>query len=147
MFELNLPKAAIKLGNQKGKPSIWDAVRKKWLQLTPEEYVRQYFLHYLTNDLSYPASLISIERSLEVIRLAKRFDIVVYNSDGKPHILVECKAPQVKISQETLEQASAYNLTLKAPYLAVTNGLEHFYFSIDFVKNSFSRLEALPNFG
>ena len=144
MFELNLPKAEIKLENRNGKPAIWDHVRKKWLQLTPEEYVRQHFIYYLIHSLHYPASLISIERGLEVIRLARRTDIIVYDKLGMPFLLIECKAPQVPLSRLTMEQVAAYNLTTKAPYLAVTNGLQHYFFKIDFESVSFTQLEHLP---
>lgn len=146
MFELNLPKAEIKLANRNGIPSIWDQVRKKWLQLTPEEYVRQHFIHYLIHSLQYPASLISIERGLQVIQLSRRTDIVVYDNSGQPFLLIECKAPQVPLSQITMEQVSAYNLTIKAPYLAVTNGFQHYFFKIDFERASFEQLEDLPLF-
>ena len=146
MFELNLPKADVKLANRNGKPSIWDFVRKKWILLTPEEYVRQHFLHFLIQHLNYPASLVSIERGLAVMRLARRTDIVLYDRERNPHILVECKAPQVKLTKETLEQASAYNLTLKAQYLCVTNGLEHAFFKIDFEESSYEQIECLPFF-
>ncbi len=147
MFELNLPKADVKLANKNGKPSIWDLVRKKWIQLTPEEYVRQHFMNYLIEHLQYPATMISIERGLEVSRMARRSDIVVYNQERKPHILIECKAPQIRLSKDTLEQASAYNLTLKAPYLCVTNGLEHAFFRIDFETASSEQIDVLPIYG
>ena len=147
MFELNLPKAEIKLENRNGKPSIWDHVRKKWLQLTPEEYVRQHFIHYLIHSLQYPASLISVERGLQVIKLSRRTDIIVYDKAGQPFLLIECKAPQVPLSRITMEQVAAYNLTIKAPYLAVTNGFQHYFFKIDFEKASFEQLEHLPLFG
>lgn len=146
MFELNLPKAEVKLANRNGKPAIWDFVRKKWLQLTPEEYVRQHFIHYLVAHLGYPASMISIERGLAVNQLTRRSDLVVYNQAREPFILVECKAPQVKLSKDTLEQASAYNLTFKAQYLCVTNGLEHAFFEIDFAKAEFKQLDVLPRY-
>ncbi|HAR19681.1 MAG TPA: type I restriction endonuclease subunit R, partial [Cytophagales bacterium] len=114
MFKLNLPEAPLKFSNRNGKPTIWDFVRKKWLILTPEEYIRQSFLHYLMQHLHYPASLLSVERGLEVLRLSKRTDIVVYDNAGQPHILVECKAPQIKISKHALQQTSIYNLAVKA---------------------------------
>ena len=146
MFELNLPKADVKLANRNGKPAIWDFVRKKWLQLTPEEYVRQHFIHYLVAHLGYPASMISIEKGLEVNRLTRRSDIVIYIQAREPFILVECNAPQVRLSKNTLEQASAYNLTFKAQYLCVTNGLEHAFFEIDFEKSEFKQLDVLPRY-
>jgi hypothetical protein len=147
MLELNLPKAEIKLENRNGMPSIWDHVRKKWLQLTPEEYVRQHFIHFLISTHKYPASMISVEKGLDVLRLAKRTDIVVYDNSGAPFLLIECKAPQVTIDQWTLEQVSAYNLTLKAPYVAVTNGLRHYFFKIDFEKTTSLRMEHPPVYG
>lgn len=145
MFELNLPKAEIKLENRNGKPSIWDQTRKKWLQLTPEEYVRQHFVHYLIHTLGYPASLISIERGIEVVRLSRRTDIVVYDKKGHPFLLIECKAPQVTLTHMTSEQIAAYNLTIKAPYLAMTNGFHHYFFQIDFASSSFSAISQLPS--
>ena len=146
MFELNLPKADIKMVGKNGKPYILDFVRKKWLILTPEEYVRQNFISYLINQLHYPSSLISVERSVKINMLSSRSDIVVYNQDRSPHILIECKAPQVKISQIALEQASKYNLKLKAEYLCVTNGLEHAYYKINFEESKYFKLEELPIF-
>lgn len=144
MFELNLPKAELKLANRAGKPCIWDAFRKKWLQLTPEEYVRQHFMSFLCAHRMYPASLVSIERGIAAHALARRTDIVVYDCEQQPFILVECKAPYVPINQSTLEQASAYNKTIKAPYLCVTNGLVHAYFKIDHEKAHYVQIEELP---
>ena len=144
MFKLNLPEAPLKFSNRNGKPTIWDFVRKKWLVLTPEEYIRQSFLHYLMQHLHYPASLLSVERGLEVLRLSKRTDIVVYDNAGQPHILVECKAPQIKISKHALQQTSIYNLAVKARYLCVTNGLEHVFFQIDYAQGSFKQIKELP---
>lgn len=94
--------------------------------------------------LHYPASLLSVERGLEVLRLSKRTDIVVYDNTGQPHILVECKAPQIKISKHALQQTSVYNLAVKAKYLCVTNGLEHAFFKIDYQLASFEQIKELP---
>jgi len=146
MFTLNLPPADIKMVSMDGKALIQDIVRKRWLVLTPEEYVRQNFVSYLINHLNYPGSLISIERGLKVNKLNSRSDIVVYNNEKLPWILIECKAPQVKITQATLEQASKYNLKLKAEYLCVTNGLDHSFYRINFASLSYTRLENLPFF-
>ena len=146
MFDLNLPKADIKMVHKNGKPYILDLVRKKWLTLTPEEYVRQNFIWYLIFHLHYPPTLISVERGVKVNRLLNRSDIVVYNQNRLPHILIECKAPQVKITQDTLEQASKYNTKLKAEYLCVTNGLEHAFYHINFEYSKYRRLESLPTY-
>ncbi|MBC7390027.1 MAG: type I restriction enzyme HsdR N-terminal domain-containing protein [Opitutaceae bacterium] len=146
MFDLNLPKADIKMVYKNSKPYILDLVRKKWLLLTPEEYVRQNFIWYLIHHLRYPVSLISVERGVKVNRLLNRSDIVVYNQHSLPQILIECKAPQVKITQDTLEQASKYNTKLKAEFLCVTNGLEHAFYRINFENSQYERLKNLPTY-
>ncbi len=146
MFDLNLPKADIKMVHKAGKPFILDLIRKKWLALTPEEYVRQNFIWYLVHHLHYPTSHISVERGIKINKLLSRSDIVVYNQNRLPYILIECKAPQIKISQNTLEQASKYNLQLKAEYLCVTNGLEHAFYHINFETARYQRLENLPGY-
>jgi hypothetical protein len=102
---------------------IFDNVRKKWLVLTPEEWVRQHVVNYLISAHNYPASLISIEKVVELNGQKKRYDLVVLTKKLKPLIIVECKAPTVELSQEVLEQAARYNLTLKVPYVLITNGL------------------------
>ena len=146
MFELNLPKAALKLSNRDGKPCIWDAFRKKWLQLTPEEFVRQHLIHYLCNVLQYPGRHISIERGVTKQTMQRRTDIVVYNSRRQPHILIECKAPFVNVNQSVIEQASAYNTTLKAPYLCVSNGIVHACFRIDHLSGTYRQIDMLPEY-
>ncbi|MCX2743715.1 type I restriction enzyme HsdR N-terminal domain-containing protein [Mangrovivirga sp. M17] len=131
MIKLNLPEYNIKTKRESGKEFIWDIVRKKFLVLTPEEYVRQNFLRYLIHDLKYPSSLINIEGGLKVNVRQKRSDILVYLG-GQPFMLIECKAPEVKISKEVFEQATMYNKTIKAKYLMLTNGLMHLCFkSVD----------------
>ena len=146
MFDLNLPKADIKMVIKGGKPYILDFVRKKWLILTPEEYVRQNFISYLIYHLHYPSSLISVERGVKLNSLLSRSDIVVYNQNRVPSILIECKAPQIQIGQSTLEQASKYNLKLKAEFLCVTNGLAHAFFKINFEEGNYLKLVELPKY-
>lgn len=126
MVQLNLPAYSYKIKESEGKTFIFDEIRKKWLVLTPEEWVRQHMLHYLHRHRQYPLALMSIERGTTYNRLQKRTDICVYSSAGAPLLLVECKAPHVPITAVTLQQAAVYNQTLKADYLLLTNGLEHF---------------------
>ena len=146
MIPLNLPVIDSKLSEEGGKVFIFDVFRKKKVLLTPEEWVRQHFAHYLISQLHYPKSLMKIESGLKYNKLAKRSDIVVYSNNGVPLILVECKSYQNKLDQKVLEQVSLYNKTLKAPYLAVSNGLCHYFFEIDFKRHGFRRLSMLPEY-
>lgn len=125
---------------------IWDNIRKKWLLLTPEEWVRQHTVAYLIQELNYPQGLISVERSLKVNGLQKRADIVVFDKTSNPFLLAECKAPEVEISQGVFDQAARYNLTLKVPYLMVTNGLRHFCAHVNPEDSSWKYLQELPVF-
>ena len=145
MQELNLPFYNITLKEENGKQFIYDDIRKKYLSLTPEEWVRQNFIKYLISEKNVPASLIVIEKGLKLNELSKRADILIYK-DSSPILLVECKAPKVKITQDTFDQISRYNLTFKVPYLIVTNGLNHYCCKIDFDKNCYTFLEEIPDF-
>lgn len=145
MFQLNLPFYNLTLKEENGNHFIFDDIRKKYLRLTPEEWVRQNFVKYLIDQKKYPASLIVIEKGLKLNELTKRADVLIYK-DSSPILLVECKAPTVKISQDTFDQISRYNLTFKVPYLMVTNGMSHYCCQIDFEKNSYHFLEDIPEF-
>jgi hypothetical protein len=114
--------------------------------LTPEEWVRQHIIHYLIEDKNYPISLISVEKKLRVNKLTKRTDILVFNTNGMPDIIVECKAPTVKITQDTFDQIARYNLTLNANYLIVSNGLKHFYCAMDVENEQYVLLDNIPNY-
>jgi predicted type IV restriction endonuclease len=109
-----------------GKVWIFDIIRKKYIVLTPEEWVRQHFVHYLINGLSYPKPLFRVEGSLTYNRLQKRSDILIHDREGKPWMLVECKSPSIKLTQKAFNQIAVYNMTVGARYLAVTNGMVHF---------------------
>lgn len=146
MILLNLPVIDVKLSKEEGKVFIFDTFRKKKVVLTPEEWVRQHFAHYLTTQLGYPKSLMKIESGLKYNKLAKRSDIVVCNNQGVPLILVECKSYRQKLDQKVLDQVSLYNQTVKAPYLAISNGLQHYFFEIDFCKPGFRQLGGLPGY-
>lgn len=137
MLKLNLPAYDYLVKKENNAIFIFDLVRKKYILLTPEEWVRQHFLNYLTANLSVPFSMISIETSLKYNKLSKRADIMVYSTAGTPLLLVECKAPTVKLSRDTLLQLSVYNKDLKVPLLAITNGLEHYYWKKNQVKGTY----------
>ncbi len=126
MQKLNLPEFKPTLKKEEGKIWIFDMIRKKYLVLTPEEWVRQHFIHYLIAELKYPKSLFRIESSLTYNKLQKRSDILVFNRDAKPWILIECKSPDIKLSQKAFNQVAIYNMTVNAKFVAVTNGLVHY---------------------
>ena len=145
MQELNLPKYDFKIIKKNNKNYIFDEIRKKYISLTPEEWVRQNFIKYLISEKKYPKGLISVEMSFQLNRLQKRSDIVVYNRKGKPKMIVECKSPSVNINQKVIEQIITYNISLKVDYLTITNGLKHYCYKIDYDKpdnNSF--IQDLP---
>lgn len=128
MSPLNLPAVDFKVKKSDGKVWIFDGIRKKFVVLTPEEWVRQHFVHHLIHDLHYPRSLFRIEGSLSYNTLQKRSDILVYDRNGKPWMLIECKSPSIKLTQRAFNQAAMYNMTVGARYVAVTNGMVHFCF-------------------
>ncbi|PLX24944.1 MAG: restriction endonuclease subunit R [Salinivirgaceae bacterium] len=147
MFEtLNLPETDIKVRNQEHEVQVFDIVRQQWLNYTPEEWVRQSIVHFLIKYQKVPSSLIAIEMPIKVNKLNRRCDIVVYSNNGKPKLIVECKASTVKISQTALEQVSQYNIALKVPFLMVTNGLQHFAFKIDFANGTTTQLNEIPDY-
>ncbi|HEX5742938.1 MAG TPA: type I restriction enzyme HsdR N-terminal domain-containing protein [Flavobacteriaceae bacterium] len=145
MQELNLPNYQFRIKSNENKLFIFDFIRKKEVILTPEEWVRQHFLMYLVTEKKYPASLIAVEKKLTLNTLTKRTDIVVYNNNAKPSIIVECKAPNVTITEEVFDQIARYNLKLNAQYLIVTNGLQHFFCKIDTKNETYLFLEDIPN--
>ena len=114
--------------------------------MTPEEWVRQHFSHYLTNQLGYPASLMVIEKLVVVNELRLRCDLLVYDRSGSAILLVECKSPEVPLSQDVFRQISSYNSTLRVPYLVITNGLEHFCAHLDFKHNEYRFLSEIPDY-
>jgi len=146
MYKLNLPSYQFKIKSSENKQLILDTVRKKYIVLTPEEWVRQNFVQYLIKEKNYPASMIAIEKQLTVNNLKKRFDILIFNSDGSSKIIVECKAPTIKITQDTFDQIARYNLTLNAEYLMVTNGLNHYYCKMNFEEERYDFLKDIPNY-
>ena len=142
--ELNFPKYYFRFKNSENKVSIFDPIRKKFVILQSEEWVRQHFIQFLTDVKGYPNTLINIEKELTINSLKKRYDIVVFNSDGSIHLIVECKSPKIKINQETFNQIARYNLALNASYLMVTNGLNHYYCQMDFQNERYLFLKEIP---
>jgi type I site-specific restriction endonuclease len=144
MQKLNLPEYPIKVRTSEGNQQIFDEIRKKYVALIPEEWVRQHFINYLVNDRKFPKGLIAVEHPLIINKVSHRADIVAFSSDGKPKVVVECKAPEVQINQSVIQQVSRYNILLKAPILILTNGLVHFCVKIDFEKQQTQNLESIP---
>ena len=142
MYKLNLPKFEYKVKKENNQYYIFDILRKKYVCLTPEEWVRQHLIHYLINN-NYPTSMIAVERELDVNGCKRRFDLVVYKQ-SKPWLLVECKAPTISITQEVFEQALCYNTQLCAPFLAVTNGIVHYCVYLNKEINKFEYIETFP---
>jgi hypothetical protein len=147
MQPLNLPEYPLKTRvNEDGKTEVFDAIRKKYVVLQPEEWVRQQFIGFLTEQKNYPPSLIGIEKGLKINQLQKRFDAVVYDRNGSPLVLIEFKAPTVKLSEKTFSQVAAYNLKMKVKYLIISNGLTHYCCSMDYKNNSFRFLKDIPDY-
>ena len=141
---LNLPEYKFNLQDRNGKLTIFDPIRKKYIVLTPEEWVRQHFLNYLIHHLAFPKSLIKVESGLSYNTLSKRSDILVFDRNGQSLMLVECKSFEVKIKQDAFDQAAMYNKTINARYIAITNGLEHWCCKIE--ANGIRFLESIPNY-
>ncbi|ALJ03653.1 restriction endonuclease subunit R [Pseudalgibacter alginicilyticus] len=146
MQALNFPQFSFRFKNNENKISIFDEIRKKFVILQPEEWVRQHCVQYLMNVKKYPKSLINVEKELIVNTLKKRYDIVVFNTNGSIHLIVECKAPKITINQKTFDQVARYNLELDASYLMVTNGLNHYYCQMDFNNKCFHFLKDIPEY-
>jgi len=139
-------KESLKVKREKEKRHIFDPIRKKWLALLPEELVRQLVICYLLEEKQYNPNRINLERGLKVNSLSKRFDLLVYDMEVKPFLLVECKAPAVPITQDVFQQAAWYNMELRVQYLMVTNGIETYCCAMDYENRSYTYLEAVPDF-
>jgi len=146
MKQLNFPTYSFRLKNSENKTAIFDEIRKKFIILTPEEWVRQHVVRFLLEEKKYPKSYINVEKIIKINDLTKRYDAVVFNPDGSIFLLVECKAPEVPISQNTFDQIARYNMVLEAQYLMVTNGLNHYFCKMDYEKEAYQFLRELPEF-
>ena len=143
MSKLNFPDYEFKIKNIDNKTYIFDIVRKKFFILSPEEWVRQHVIYYLL-EKEISKNHIGIEKKVIVNKMNKRFDLVVYNSDGSVKLLVECKAPSVKIDQAVFDQTLIYNKSLNSQFMMITNGLIHFFFKIDYKTKKYKFIKEFP---
>jgi hypothetical protein len=146
MQQLNFPHFEFKLRDVNNRQEIFDPIRRKFVTLTPEEWVRQHLIAYLTQVKGYPVSMIGVEKQLLLNKLPKRFDLVVFGRNASPFLLVECKAPGVEITEKTFDQAARYNMLLRAEYFLITNGLEHYTCRIDYERKQYIFIEDVPDF-
>lgn len=146
MQTLNFPKYSFRIKSSENGFHIFDPIRKKFVVLQPEEWVRQHVVYFLTITKKYPKSLINVEKQLIVNTLKKRYDIVVFKPNGNINILVECKAPEVKIEQTTFDQIAQYNYQLQSDYLMVTNGMDHYFCEMDARNEKYRFLREIPDF-
>lgn len=144
MIQLNLPPFAIKLSGTKERPLVFDVLRRKYVSLTPEEWVRQHFVHFLMEHKGYPMALMANEVALKIGNKPLRADSVLYGRDLRPRMIVEYKAPSVAITQQVFDQVMAYNLLLHVDYLVVSNGLQHYCCKVDYAGGSCSFLRDIP---
>lgn len=146
-IKLNMPPCSLQTRTTQGEcpaTEIFDIVRRKWVANTPEEWVRQHVVHTLIYQMKYPLELIQIEGSITLNRMNRRCDIVIYNQEAKPVLIVECKRPNVSLTQKVIDQICRYNLVLQVPYLYLTNGLQHLILRADLQQQQLHQLPNLP---
>ncbi len=146
MFRLNLPQYEIKISEKCGKRMIFDFLRRKYVALTPEEWVRQHFVHYLVEHKGYPKGLIGNEIELQIGAKRLRCDTILYNKMARPQMIIEYKAPTIPIQQKVFQQISVYNLLLKVDYLIVSNGIQHYCCKMDYENQKCLFLEDIPDY-
>ena len=146
MQVLNLPKTELKVTTKAGKPQVFDVLRRKYVALTPEEWVRQQFVHFLISQKSYPAECIGNEVSITLNGTKKRCDSVVYGKQAEPLMIIEYKAPYIDITQQVFEQISRYNIRLRVKWLIVSNGLQHYCCQIDYESGTYQFVEDIPSY-
>ncbi len=146
MSALNLPTFDKKIIEKEGKPSIFDVIRRQYVALTPEEWVRQHFVHFLINEKRFPQALMANEVQLKLNGMSRRCDTVVYDRTLRPRVIVEYKAPTVNITQRVFDQICRYNMVLQVDYLIVSNGLVHYCCKIDYSKRTYAFLKEIPEY-
>lgn len=146
MQTLNFPPASFKIIKEDGRLKIFDSIRKKYLILTPEEWVRQNIIRFLIDHRSFPKGLLKLETGVKYYQKTGRTDALFVNRNGNPVVLIECKAPEVEVSQQTLDQVSRYNSSIKAPYIILTNGIKHFFMKVDFLESKLITLTEIPSY-
>ena len=142
---MNFPNYTFRFKNSENKIAVFDVLRKKFVHLTPEEWVRQHVVQFLLQEKKVPKSLLNVEKQLKVKGLVKRYDVIVYRPDGSIFLVVECKASTVPITQETFDQIARYNLSLSATYLMVTNGRQHYFCQMDYPNEKYHFLTDIPS--
>lgn len=146
MYKLNLPEYAFRTKTENDKTLLFDEIRKKYVVLTPEEWVRQNFIRYLIVEKAYPQNLMAVEKQVKVNQQQRRFDLLIYKRDGTPYLIAEFKAPMVKITQNAFDQVVRYNMALRVKRVVVSNGMQHFACEIDYENNSYTFLKEIPMF-
>ncbi len=146
MYPLNLPHYEIKINEQDGKNYIFDILRRKYVYLTPEEWVRQHFIHFLIEHKGYPAALLANEIELKIGQKRLRCDSVLYNKEAKPCMIIEYKAPTITLTQKVFDQISVYNMLMHVDFLVVSNGMQHYCCKMDYENKKYSFLKDIPNY-
>ncbi len=147
MLSLNLPRFDVKVTEKDGKRLIFDPLRRKYIILTPEEWVRQHFTNYLINEKNYPKELVANEQTISLNGTTKRCDTIVYNRFLEPLMVLEYKSPAITVKRAVFDQITRYNVSLRVRYLIVSNGLQHFCCKIDYLTQSYTFLESIPDYG
>lgn len=145
MVAIEFPKASFRIHREAGREMIFDSLRRRWVKLTPEEWVRQNIINYLVQEKKYPAALIAVEKSLRLGELLKRFDLLVYNSNLQPWMLIECKSMDVKLEDSVLQQVLRYNIAIPVSYLVISNG--HYCAAYHRTDSGLQSLDAFPDYG
>ena len=145
MLKLSFPNYEFRLKKIDEKRFIFDEIRKKYIELTAEEWVRQNCIKYLINEKKYKSQLIAVEKKIILNNLTKRFDVIAYDNNGDPNLLVECKAPNIAIKQETFDQILSYNRVINSKYLMITNGIIHYYCKINNIEDKIEFLKEIPS--
>ena len=146
MYRLNLPQYEIKINQRQGKPYILDTLRRRYVSLTPEEWVRQHFVHFLIEHKGYPQALLANEVELRLGEKRLRCDSVLYNTAAQPVMIIEYKAPTVQLTQRVFDQITVYNMLLHVDYLIVSNGLQHYCCRMDYEKHTYTFLRDIPEY-
>lgn len=146
LVKLNFPDTELKIRQLENSANIFDPLRKRYVRLTPEEWVRQNLINYFLHHLAVPAHMMASERGLIINKLQKRFDLVIFHPDGNPLLIAECKAPTIKLGEETFFQAAGYNFALKVKFLLITNGLEHHCVLVEGKSGQIRFLDAIPDY-
>ena len=146
MLALNLPQADLKLSQRDGQTYVFDTLRRRTVKLTPEEWVRQHFVHFLMEHKGYPMGLLANEVALSLNGTTKRCDTVLYDGNARPCMIIEYKAPHIRLSQRVFDQISRYNIVMRVPYLIVSNGIKHYACHIDYERQAYEFLREIPSY-